>query len=151
MKIEDPTEWPWSEWPRFIEILRAFCLSDAEQDAYFPELKEPRYHASGEGDGYTLSSYSPALSDIYDLCGSYAIRCEDSDDEMFSRIYALCHQAHGFVLEPQVGKSPCAPRTNQSGLEKVRLELRALSLEALAFWGEEAKAPTMSWEELVLY
>ncbi len=151
MELEASTdEWPADQWPRFVELLRAFCLSDAEQDALFPDLQEPRYHASNEGDGYTLCSYSPVFSDVYDLCAAYFFRCEEDDRQMFLRISALFRRADEQVLEPVKGREfPHAPRTNHTALRKIRPELRALCLEALTFWDEEIRAPTMSWEEMV--
>jgi hypothetical protein len=153
VKIENPSEWPSNQWPRFLELLRAFCLSDEEQDALFPDLREPRYHASNEGDGYTLCSYSPAFSEIYDLCAVYILRGEfsDEDEEMSSRISTLFRRAWNEVLESvECREFPCAPRANRIELERMRPQLRVLCLEALAFWNEEIRPPASSWQELAM-
>ena len=151
MKIEVSSQWPDNQWPRFIELLCAFCLSDEQQDAFFPDLQEPRYHASNEGDGYTLCSYSPAFSEIYDLAGSYLIRSDEPEDEMFFRISTLFRRAQDEVLELVLPrKFPYAPRTNRAALELMRPRLRALCLEALSLWNEEIRPPASPWAKLVM-
>ncbi len=146
---EDPDEWPGNEWPRLLEILRAFCLSDAEQDAYFSNLKEPRYHSAMGGDGYTLSAYHPLLADAYDLCATFGARSEPSPDEMTGRLSPLLHEAVQWISDgPDNPAFPYASTTNFTQLQLVRPQLRALCNEALDFFGAEKRAPQMTWEEI---
>lgn len=146
---EDPGEWPGDEWPRFLEILRVFCLSDAEQDEYFPDLKEPHYHSAMGGDGYTLSSYDPPMADAHDLCGAYLVRCEKSQDEMFHRLAALFYESVYAILEPvETREFLHAPKTDLAELKIIRPKLRALCTEALDFFGAEKRAPQMPWDEI---
>ncbi len=148
MRIENPAEWPWNEWPRFVELLRAFAQSDEEQDAFFPDLQAPHYHACSDFDGYTLSSYSPAFDDLLDLVRVFSVRCENFEDEMFSRLWVMFRHAQDEVLISG-DDFPYAAYTNRAALQKLRPELRALSREALAFWNKKPKPPSLSWEELV--
>lgn len=147
--FEDSDGWPGNEWPRFLEILRAFCLSDAEQDKFFPILKEPHYHSAMGGDGYTLSPYTPPLADACDLCGAFLVRCEKSQDDMFDRLATLFRESVDIVGEPaKPHVFPYARQTSLAGLKRIRPPLRALCTEALDFFGAEKRAPTMTWEEI---
>lgn len=146
---EDPNQWPGNEWPRLLEILRAFCLSDAEQDAYFPNLREPRYHSAMGGDGYTLSAYYPPLADAYDLCAIFGARSEPSQDEMTGRLSSLFYEAVERLSEPvDHPVFPYISHVNFAELQVMRPQLRALCTEALDFFGAEKRAPQMTWEEI---
>lgn len=147
--FEDNDGWPTNEWPRFLEILRAFCLSDAEQDEYFPDLKEPHYHSAMGSDGYTLNPYYPPIADAYDLCGVLWERCGEAEGEVLGHLSTLFFEATQIDFDAR--EIYTASQTSQTALvemKKMQVTLRELCTEALDFFGAEKRAPQMPWDEI---
>lgn len=137
------------QWTRFLEILRAFCLSDDEQDAYFPELKEPYFYSSIASDDITLCSYSPALANGYNLSVYFYGICEVKDEEMLTRLAELFFELFESICDLKGSFVLPKPTTNNTdGLDGMRPRLRSLCCEALEFFGADERAPVMKWEEI---
>lgn len=149
MKFDEPAQRPATEWTRFVEILRAFCLSDEEQGVYFPVLKEPYFYSSIASDDITLCSYSPALANGYNLSVYFYGICEAKDEEMFTQLAELFFELFEIICDSKgsfISPKPTADDTE--GLDAMRPRLRALCSEALEFFGAEKRAPAMKWEEI---
>ncbi len=149
MKFDDPDQWPADKWSRFLEILRAFCLSDAEQDEYFPELQEPYFYSSIGSDDITLCSYSPALANGHNLSMNFYGICEEEDEEMFTRLAALFYGSFEAIVSSCNSSMASKPsETDPELIAEMRPKLRALCGDALDLFGAQNRAPVMKWEEI---